>query len=115
MEKPEWYEGEVLPTIGDTEPAADRNIFCVEAKSNSKFAPLNKRTVSMIREHYKLVHYLGYEKYDNVYEMYKLNDDPEELNNIYASRKPVASELKALLDEKLITVNNHFLASSDDN
>jgi len=37
-----------------------------------------------------------------------LNDDPEELNNIYSSRKSVASDLQALLNEQLIKVNRRF-------
>jgi len=108
INKPDWCEGEVLPSIAEEKPAAERSIFCLEAKSNSKHAPLRKRTVSLIRDRYKLVHYLGYKEYDDIYEMYDLNDDPEELNNIYSSRKSVASDLQALLNEQLIKVNRRF-------
>jgi len=105
INKPDWCEGEVLPSIREKAPATDRSIFCIEAKSNPKYAPLRKRTVSLIKDHYRLVHYLGYKEYDDIYEMYDLHDDPEELNNICFSRKSVASELQALLNEQLIKVN----------
>jgi arylsulfatase A-like enzyme len=109
IEKPDWCEGEVLPTIGEEEPASDRSVFSVEAKSNPKFAPLRHLTVSMIRDRYKLVHYLGYQEYDDIYEMYDLNDDPGEMNNIYSSRKSVASDLQGLLNEQLMKANQRFI------
>jgi arylsulfatase A-like enzyme len=105
IEKPDWCEGEVLPTIGEEESATDRSIFCVEAKTNPKFAPLKHHTVSLVRDRYKLVHYLGYQGYDDIYEMYDLKDDPEEMNNIYTSKKSIASDLQGLLNEKLMQVN----------
>jgi arylsulfatase A-like enzyme len=110
MSKPDWCEGEVLPGIREEETVTDRSVFCVEAKSNPKYAPLRKRTVSLIKDHYKLVHYCGYKEYGDgdTYEMYNLNDDPEELNNIYSSRKSVASDLQALLNDQLIKVSRHF-------
>jgi arylsulfatase A-like enzyme len=108
IDRPDWCEGEVLPTITGVELVTDRSIFSVEGKSNPKRAPLTKRTVSMIRGQYKLVHYLGYENYDDIYEMYDLNNDPEELNNIYFSQKSIASDLKALLSEQLIKVNSRY-------
>jgi uncharacterized sulfatase len=108
IDKPDWCEGEVLPSIWEEKPATDRSIFCVEAKSNPKYAPLRKLTVSLIKDHYKLVHYLGYKEYNDIYEMYDLNADPEELNNIYSSRKSVASDLKILLNEELIKADRRL-------
>jgi arylsulfatase A-like enzyme len=107
IERPEWCEGELLPLSGDQEAAADRAVYCLDAKGSSKFGPLAKRTVSLVREHYKIIHYLGYPEYDDVYEMYDLNDDPQELRNIYSSRKGIASDLKALLNEKSVELNRH--------
>jgi len=103
--RPEWCEGEVLPSVGDHPAEADRAVYCVDAKGSSRFGPLTKRTVSLIRDRYKLIHYLGYPDYDDVYEMYDLNDDPEELRNIYSSRRGIASDLKALLNEKSVQLN----------
>jgi arylsulfatase A-like enzyme len=106
--KPDWCEGEVLPSIAKQKPSPERAVFCLEAKSSSRFSPLRKRAASVIRDRYKLVHYLGYDGYDDQYEMYDLNDDPEELNNIYPSRKSAASELQALLRERLVRADRRF-------
>jgi arylsulfatase A-like enzyme len=105
IQRPEWCEGELLPLSGDQEAAAGRAVYCLDAKGSSKFGPLTKRTVSLVRERYKIIHYLGHPKYDDVYEMYDLNDDPQELRNIYSSRKGIASDLKALLSQKLVALN----------
>lgn len=105
IQRPEWCEGELLPSVGDQEAAADRAVYCVDAKGSSRFGPLAKRTVSLIRDHYKLIHYLGYAEYDDVYEMYDLNNDPQELRNIYSFRRGIASDLKGLLNDKVVELN----------
>ena len=105
IERPEWCEGQVLPSVGDHPAEAERAVYCVDAKGSSKFGPLTKRTVSVIRGDYKLVHYLGHTGYDDVYEMYDLSQDPQELTNIYSSRSDVASDLQTLLNEKSVKLN----------
>src|SRR5215469_249685 len=108
IDKPDWCEGEVLPSIAEQKPSPERTIFCLEAKSNSRYGPLRKRTVSVISGRYKLVHYLGYNGYDDQYEMYDLTDDPEELDNIYPFRKSAAADLQAFLRERLIRADRRF-------
>jgi hypothetical protein len=105
VQRPGWCEGELLPLVGDQEARADRAVYSMDAKGSSKFGPLAKRTVSVIRDRHKLTHYLGYPQYDGVYEMYDLNDDPEELRNLYSSGSGMASALKTLLDEKLVALD----------
>ena len=100
--RPVWCEGELLPSVGDQEAAADRAVYCMDAKGSSRFGPLAKRTVTVIRNRHKLVHYLGYPEYDDVHELYDLNDDPQELRNIYSSRRGIASDLRALLSDKSV-------------
>ncbi len=107
-EIPAWCEGEVLPTFSGREPDPERSIFSVEAKRNPKHAPLTIGTVALIKGHYKLIHYFGYEGYENAFELYDLANDPEELNDLYASEQPVAAALQAELLEKLSSVNQPY-------
>jgi arylsulfatase A-like enzyme len=104
LEQPHWCEGEPLPTITNTTPRNDRSSYCVEAKASTKLGPLKRRTVSFIRGGYKLIHYLGYDGYDNVYELYDLTEDPEELHNIYRSKRSTGAELRALLTEHVAKI-----------
>ena len=105
LPKPEWCEGEALPLLGDREAGTERAVYSLDAKESSKFGPLAKRTVGLVRGRHKLVHYLGYAGYDDVYELYDLRDDPQELRNIYSPSSGIASDLKALLRQRSPELN----------
>ena len=104
---PDWCEGVVLPTFGDFTESEPRSIFAVEAKMNSSFKPLEKGTVAVIEEQYKLINYFGYEGYDEVYELYDLQNDPEEIENLYQSKIVLATQLKRKLADKIKIQNNN--------
>jgi hypothetical protein len=87
----------------------DRSIFAIEAKSNPKYGPLRKGTVAMIKGDYKLIYYVGYKGHDGVFELFDLKSDPEELNDLYPSRKSTASELEDELLSKIREVNQPYV------
>lgn len=93
---PAWCEGDVLPTLGGT-PSDDRPIFIVDSKASFKQGPLTAGTVAMIQGRYKLIYYFGYEDFDEVYELYDLENDPEELNDLYATETSVAEAMRQTL------------------
>jgi len=105
---PDWCEGEVLPTFGGKEASSRRSIFSVEAKYNPKHAPLAKGTVALVKDQYKLIHYFGYDGYENEYELYDLANDPEEMEDLYLSRKSIAAGLQSELEKKLRDVNQPY-------
>jgi arylsulfatase A-like enzyme len=101
---PDWIEGQILPPFQSAEPS--RSIFAVEAKSNPKLAPLTRRaTVTFIRDDQKLIHYIGYPDLEEPYELYDLADDPDELENLYASSLPMASAMRDEIHAKLEQIN----------
>ena len=103
---PDWADGAVLPGIGGDLPV-DRATYTVEAKSNSTFEPLKKASIALVQDQYKLIRYLGYSGAPEGYEFYDLQNDPEELSNLYSSH-PVASEMQYVLDKKIKQVNQPF-------
>jgi arylsulfatase len=105
---PDWCEGQILPTFHQTNPESGRSIYTVEAKMNPKSTSLKVGTVSIMKDRYKLVHYFGYEAKKDDYEFYDLENDPEELEDLYPSRGKLATELKAELLAKLYDVNRAF-------
>ena len=109
LPNPDWSEGVVLPGFSDVEIKADRSIYCVEAKTNPKNAPLKKVTVALIKDNYKLIFYSGYKGYTGVYEMYNLAEDPDEMNNIYSEDNSTAIDIKNELQVKLNQVNQPYL------
>ncbi len=105
---PAWSEGRLLPGLGgETDP--QRSTFSVEAKLNPASAPLKMATIAMRKGPYKLIHYMGYGNgFSDAYEMYNLDDDLEEMNDLYQSEPAVASPLKEELLSNLDASNSHF-------
>ena len=109
---PSWCEGQVLPTFVDNRAVNQRSIFTVEAKSNPKQAPLTKGTIALIKDRYKLIHYFGYAGHESEFELYDLGKDPEELEDLYLSKRSVATDLQEELLRKLHEVNSQTSSSS---
>lgn len=105
---PDWCEGEILPAVGDQETHSNRAIFAVEAKSNPRQAPLAKGTVALVKDQYKLIHYFGYRDHESEYELYDLTNDPEELEDVYTSKKSTAGDLQDQLAQKLRQINQPY-------
>jgi len=104
---PGWCEGQLLPELGGGRDA-DRVVFSVEAKENAMNRPLTKATVAMIRGTYKLIHYVGYRDYEEEYELYDLENDPEELEDLYSPTNPVATDMQGELRAKLQKVDSPY-------
>ena len=105
---PDWCEGNLLPSFGDSAARGHPTIFAVEAKSNPKRAPLTKGTVALVKNQHKLIHYFGYDSHESEYELYDLTNDPEELEDVHTSKKSIAEDLKEQLAEKLRRVNQQY-------
>ena len=108
---PNWLEGKPLSIYAEL-AEAERFIFSMDGKRNSKFKPLTKATLSAIQWPYKLNNYRGYPGYDNVDELFDLGDDPEELNNLAASRPTIVAELKNELRKNQIIAEKKSIGSS---
>ena len=101
---PDWIEGKVLPTFGGgDEEYHERVVYSVEARTNPKFGPLEKGTVALLKGEYKLIHYFGYDGFEDQYELYNLKKDPDELDDIFEKIPAVGLALKEVLFTKLET------------
>ncbi|MFP4394788.1 MAG: sulfatase [Anaerolineales bacterium] len=100
---PDWCEGDVLPTLGGDIPA-DRPVFAIDSKSSYKQGPLTAATIAMLQGRYKLIYYFGYQDFDEVYELYDLENDPEELRDLYDSETAVARAMRQTLLARLNAV-----------
>jgi arylsulfatase A-like enzyme len=93
---PDWCEGEVLPPYQSAKPG--RSVFAFEAKGNKQFDPITKATATIIKDQFKLISYFGYKqlKRKPLYELFDIERDPEEIDNLY---HPTSNIAKNLLDE----------------
>jgi arylsulfatase A-like enzyme len=97
---PDWFEGKILPGLGG-ENFTNRDVFIVEGKENAKTKPLTKATLGIISWPYKLVNYRGYPGFEDVVELFDLEKDPEELNDLAKSMPDIVSDLKKVLLDRL--------------
>jgi arylsulfatase A-like enzyme len=106
---PDWCEGEILPPLGGEPGGDERSVLSVEAKRNPAHRPLSVGTIALIRGRHKLIHYFGYEGYEDEYELYDLTNDPEERENLYSQKRSLAADLQHELSEKLAEANRPYL------
>lgn len=106
---PDWIEGDVLPTFQTEKDFSEREIYCVEAKSNAKLAPLNKATIALVKGNYKLIHYTGYGNGIPQFELFDINNDPEERTDLSKISTDIFEELKFRMQRKLELVNGTYL------
>lgn len=108
---PEWTEGQVLPPFDESITKSDRSVFALEATDSKENKPLNPASVMMVKGKYKLTNYFGYDVLKQsgpLFELYDLQNDPEELNNIYDPHAKISIELRDELLEKIKEVDKPY-------
>ena len=106
---PEWCEGTPLPLLGGKEDQ-DRSVYMMDAKNNPAFMPLSHASFALRKDRYKLIYYKGYSNYDgkDTFELYNIEDDPEELNDLYLKKSALASSMRDELLAKVESVNSKY-------
>ncbi len=99
---PDWLEGELLPGLGGEENP-ERSIYSMDAKSNASFAPLTKTSLSLTKSGHRLTYYCYPD--DGQFEFYNLEEDPEEMRDLYPSQPALAEMMKDELLQKLDETN----------
>ncbi len=99
---PAWAEGQLLPGFGGVEDNS-HSTFSVDAKTDSAFGRLVNASVAMRKNGCKLIYYKGYRDVDS-FELYNMQDDPEELNNLYNKDVSTSNRMK---EELLMAFNKN--------
>jgi len=107
-EVPSWVEGRILPGFGSAENDVARTIFPLMAKDNAAFRSLTHGTFAMIKGGYELLFYTGYPGHDDAYELYHLDEDPDELQNLFSKDITTASHMKDELLELIHAANRNI-------
>jgi hypothetical protein len=106
-----WTEGVVLPPFSDSYPGENRSVYALEARKSGKYAPLRTATTTLRKGQYKLLYFFGYEELagGERVELYDIENDPEEVNDLSATKRETAGELLNELKAKLAEVNEPYL------
>lgn len=108
---PDWAEGKVLPPFETIPPDPNRNIYALEATDSKDTEPLNPATVMLVKGKYKLTYYFGYPELAAIgpyFELFDLENDPEELEDLYSPDSEIALALQKELLEKIKEVDEPY-------
>jgi arylsulfatase A-like enzyme len=106
-EIPPEIDGKILPELGG-QPNADRSIFSIYSVGSSAFMPLNQFAIAMRKQNYKLIAYRGYKNVDREYELYDLEADPHEMNDIAGKDIKTLKKMQDEFLESLEQANKPF-------
>ncbi len=99
---PSILEGSVLPPFAEAQP--ERSIYAVDARENDPLKPLSTYTAMIRKGPYKLTYYAGYDQLpggEPYTELYNLDADPDELDDLSAKELQVRDALHKELFEKI--------------
>jgi len=104
---PEWIEGKVMPPFSGDADGSDP-VFTLEGKRNPNKPPLEEGSLMMIQWPYKLIYYFGYKKLEDqptYFELYNLENDPDEMINIVSAEPGIFNEFREVLEAKIAIYN----------
>jgi arylsulfatase A-like enzyme len=102
---PEWVEGEILPPYNPQGEDTQRSVFAAEAKSfEQQYGEINPGSFMIVKDGYKLTYYTGWDQLEDnrpLIEMFDVENDPEEMNDLYVSHQDIADDLLKELQDKV--------------
>jgi len=109
-EIPSWMEGELLPPYNSEYPL-NRSIYVIDAKYSEADKPYQTASLMLRKENFKLIYHFGVAKPykplngEPYLELYDLENDPEEMDNLFEKRPVIANELFDEMNAKLASMN----------
>jgi len=106
---PNWAEGTILPPY--QKPSDAKSVYAVLSKDTQHGEALKQASTTLIKGRYKLHYYFGYPEINGgeLIKLYDIESDPEELNDLFASKNNVARELLNELKIKLTEADKPYL------
>ena len=112
QEIPVWIEGGGMPPYSQIPPDPEEGVFALQARRTNEGSPIYRGTVMLVKDGYKMMYYFGYEEMAEMGEMIELFDieiDPEELNNLATTQKGLADQYLGEIKQKMTEVNKPYL------
>lgn len=120
---PNWLEGEILPPYRDKEPKPGRDIYAYYGwKNPTQFGALETGTLMLVKDQLKALRYFGYTnaytyeiemETDPLYEVFDLENDPEELNNLAKSGSKAVKSIIQEMEDKYHEVSKPYQGQLD--
>lgn len=104
-----WSEGVVMPPFAPTAPDPGRSVYALQAYHNDPRSPLKQSTGMLVKGRYKLVYFSGYHKElggpGELIQLYDIQADPEELQDLSDSRTAIKEELLGELRARMLAAD----------
>lgn len=104
QEIPDWIEGNILPPYQTYTPEDEPSVYALEAKDSVKYGDITPASAMIVKGEYKLTYYYGYKQLADrgpLVELYDIQNDPEELEDLTTSHPLIATELLEELKTKI--------------
>jgi arylsulfatase A-like enzyme len=108
---PEWSEGIVLPPFSADAPDPEHCLYVMQAKDTEPESPISMGTLALVKGQYKITYFFNYPKLEGQerVELYDIDQDPHELNNLYPGEKTIGNQLLNELKSKLDEMNKPYI------
>jgi arylsulfatase A-like enzyme len=101
---PTWMEGRSLVPLMQGEKRVQHSVYSMNFERNPSDARITKGVIAAWKDQYKLIYNL--EKKESL--LFNLEQDPDELNNIYDKEPEVGQSMLKLILDNLIKANNKY-------
>ncbi|MBN1304428.1 MAG: sulfatase-like hydrolase/transferase [Anaerolineales bacterium] len=98
--RPDWVEGRILPGIGSNDNLDESSVYTMDAQKSAVFGDLSQFSISLRKYNYHLIYY-HYPQYTG-FELYDLNEDPEEMQDLFPIMPTDARELLDELKQQIL-------------
>lgn len=103
----DWAEGTPLPPFFGDHADPGRSLYVVQASETPPAGAIKRGSIALVKDNYKLIYYLGYAELSGKehFELYDIQNDPEELQDLYQSQQATGDVLLGELKAKLAAAN----------
>lgn len=113
---PSWAEGRILPPFTDVVSEAEEDITNLQVERFHQNGSVAQATCMLVRGNLKLMWYFGHPQIEDEHEfveLYDLETDPGEVDNLYPRRKDIAKPMMDALQAKLNAFNRETQQSAN--
>jgi arylsulfatase A-like enzyme len=112
LETPAWAEGNVLPPFAES-GQQKQDIHIIDIQAEAENGDILTGTASIVRGNHQLIYWFGYNELESdIIEIYDLENDPEGLQDLSLTDKPLTDELMAALMDKIQEANEAYQPNS---
>jgi choline-sulfatase len=107
---PDWSDGIILPPFAEPRTESQRGVYALQAEKTGMNEKITRASVILVKDRYKLLDYFGYEGSGTgeFLRLFDIQSDPDELNDLAATRPELVKELLDELKKKVAGVNKPY-------